>query len=738
MIPRISKRYASTAKPKHKPWKATKGITPQRQPVSPEEQARIIKRRIEKAERDERMDITMALTPVKTYMGGFTRPRDLRALYWSKDGPYDAQKRSYEAPSPAAYTPHTVYLLEARHLTKHGIGRADSLEHIVGVCRECDFPDVLAKYNSAHSPAIETMDNARWPWVAQARTKRVKWWNPGEDPKEIARGVTEDSQYKAEDVSAFSGENGEAAVNKGRLILPKLTVTGKHVRAFHSSARRPYPSESYNEEHIVPNFYIKHKRDRKLQTDKLMKSSVTPSTTSPSATDTAAGLDVAAAEEAAHDPTRQTKAVKRRKHEESALMEHLSDSILGDDLVASTRRLVSKIPVEHYDKDGYLVHPSGFVVPGKGHSSTSDAARAKERERDEDEERTAQTASVAERVLESDFDHVHSAMASTRPRSHKVPFEIREPDGTVKHPSGFVPPTPANEFKYSDSASLERGLAGAISRQRARDADNKNSETMKSRRLHTSAVVRASEVALPNRLMQPVPAPEIAEALSGLSEGEPDDHVGAIRAKYLPTLAQEPFFRPLLTLTVSTRPLANSLVRLSRALPRGLPFYASILPEERKFSDSLSSRMRNLRLNRMQDLAVAMAQALSGARGGFVGIRFSPDERGRGVDGEGLEKALDWDKRVIGVGIGNWFSRAQELKEGFKMAAEEEVVTPYTSEGVQLDNGPFKLYGLDDWGRRICDETGEEFAYPLKSAQAHAVEQDNSDALAETRGAGET
>lgn len=733
MIPRISKRYASTAKPKPKPRKGTNGVTPGHKSVSPEEQARIIKRRIEKAERDERMDITMALTPVKTHMGGFTRPRDLRALYWSKDGPYDEQKRSYEMPSPAAYVPHTVYLLEARHLTRHGVGRADSIEHIVGVCRECDFPDVLARYNSAHSPGLETMDNARWPWVARARPKRVKWWNPGEDPKDIERGITEDSQYDVEDKVAFSDENKgfEAPVSKGTLILPKLATARQQVRAFHSSATRHYPSESYNEEHIVPNFYVKHKKDRKRQADKLMKSSATPSTTSPSATDTA-GLDVA--EEAVHDPTRQTKAVKRRKHEESALMEHLSDSILGDDLVASTRRLVTKIPVEHYDKDGNLVHPSGFVVPGKGHSSTSDAARAKERSRDEDEERAAQTASVAERVLESDFDHVHSAMASTRPRSHKVPFEIREPDGTVKHPSGFVPPTPANEFKYSDSASLERGLAGAISRQRARDVENNNSTIIKGRRLHTTAVVRASEVALPTRLVQPVPAPEIeSQASSGLSESGPD-HVDAIRAKYLPTLAQEPFFRPLLTLTVSTRPLANSLVRLSRALPRGLPFYASIAPEDRKFSDSLSSRMRNLRLNRMQDLAVAMAQGLSGARGGFVGIRFSSDERGRGVDGEGLDKALDWNKRVIGVGIGNWFSRAQELKEGFKMDAEEAVVTPYTSEGMRLDNGPFKMYGLDDWGRRICDETGEELAYPSKSAQAHAVEQDDFDALTEERG----
>ncbi|KAG0704088.1 hypothetical protein DFH29DRAFT_913591 [Suillus ampliporus] len=436
MIPRISKRYASTARPKPNPSKGRKGlysVTPEHQTVTPEEQTHIIHRRIEKAERDERMDITMALTPVKTYMGSFTHR---------------------------------------------------------------DFPEVLARYNSA-----------RCPWAAPVRTKRDQWWN-----------------FEAENGVALRGENTEprVTVNKGTLTLPKVTTNGQQIRAFHSSARRPYPSESYNEEHIVPNFYIKHKKDRKRQADKLIKSPVTPSTTSPSATDTA-GLDVEATEKAAHDSTRQTRAVERRKHEESALMQHLSDSILGDDLVASTRRLVAKIPVEHYDKDGNLVHPSGFVVPGKGHSSTSDAARAKEWARDEDEERAAQTAAVAERVLESDFDHVHSAMASTRPRSHKVPFEVREPDGTVKHPSGFVPPTPANEFKYSDSASLERGLAGAISRQRARDAENKGSTTMKGRGLHTTAVVHASEVALPTYLIQPVPAPEIDTQVSPrLSESKAD------------------------------------------------------------------------------------------------------------------------------------------------------------------------------------------------------------------------
>jgi len=70
MIPRISKRYASTVTPKPQARKGRQGnlngATQEHQPVTPEEQVRIIKHRIEKAERDEHMDITMALTPVKT------------------------------------------------------------------------------------------------------------------------------------------------------------------------------------------------------------------------------------------------------------------------------------------------------------------------------------------------------------------------------------------------------------------------------------------------------------------------------------------------------------------------------------------------------------------------------------------------------------------------------------------------------------------------------------------------
>ncbi|KAF9242835.1 hypothetical protein BU15DRAFT_60129 [Melanogaster broomeanus] len=719
------------------------------------EHVRVTKRRIEKAERDERVDIGMMLTQPKTYMGGFTRPRDLRVLAWSKGGAIEKRK-VYEPPNPEAYTPHTVYLLEARYPSKRMNGRAPAIEHVVGFCRESELTKRIAAYNSGGTSKdlLEAMDTAQWPWLPEKRGRRIKWWVDLEDRKATLREVYGDDADAAslDDAEVDIVEDDETAgVNPASKIDPshipnapsQLSLGSQQTRSFHTSSRVLYPT-SYNEDDVVPDFYIRHKEDRAPQ------SLAKPRT------------DIEAVEREAHDPARKKTSVKRRKHEESGLMTHLSDSILSDEIAASTRRLKAKIPVEHYDADGILIrHPSGFVVPGPGHSSTSDFARAKERDRDEDEDRAAQTAAVAERVLESDLDLVHAAMASTRPRSHKVPFEVREPDGTVKHPSGFVPPTPANEFRYSDSASLDRDLSGAIGRQRAREASASDATRKLGRSLHTTSVVKASETYPPfPSLSTPPPlhvespptatpstdtsptssassdskhayaiveklersrpvltAPTRAEARAKgiqltraqMRAMDPLPDPTTIRAQYMPLLASQPFFRPLVTLTFSTRPLAETVARLSKALPTGLSYVAAVDPEERKYGPSFATRIRNMRLRRLQWLGLEVARLLAGTRGGMLGVRFSPEERGRGVDGEGFGELLEHDKRVIGVGVGNWFARAAEVKEAYKEDGVEMVRKMY---GVGKGEGePFKVYGLDDWGKRIDDETGEEIPY---------------------------
>ncbi|KIJ13639.1 hypothetical protein PAXINDRAFT_181260 [Paxillus involutus ATCC 200175] len=724
-----------------------------KQNISRTEHIRITRRRIEKAERDERVDIGMILTPPKTYMGGFTRPRDLRVLAWSKGGQLEKRK-VYESPTPDAYTPHTVYVLEGRYPSKRSRERAPAHEHIVGFCRESDFPKVLQRYNSEHTSKdlLEAMDTAQWPWLPKKRGKRTMWWKDDEERIATLREVY-GHDAEVDTVKDHQSEGVHRASNIDPCLIPKTpsqpSFGSQQMRGFHTSARVLHPT-SYNADDVIPDFYISNKESRGNQP--LPKSGATSSTSSPDATST----DVEVTERKTQDLAGQKVAVKRRKHEGSALMEQLSDSILSDEVAASTRRLKSKIPVEHYDAEGNLVlHPSGFVVPGPGHSSTSDVARAKERERSEDEDRAAQKAAVAERVLESDFDNVHAAMASTRPRSHKVPFEVRELDGTVKHPSGFVPPTPADEFKYSDSASLDRDLSVAVGRQRAREAPVSGAIPKMGRGMHTTALVRASEAYPPFPPLNPrgPPPSEISSAIpiapikhtlslssdpgstsepsapkatakkpkstkvvkTQLSRAElrvldPLPDPAPIRAQYLPTLSSQPFFRPLLTLTFSTRPLAEVVARLSKALPRGLSYVAAVDADDRKYGPSFSSRVRNMRLARMQGLSVDAAQLLAGARGGLLGARFGPEERGRGVDGEGFGEPVECEKRVVGVGVGNWLGRAGEVKEAFRADGVERVG------GVWGEGETFRVYGLDDWGKRIDDVTGEEMAYPEPKA----------------------
>ncbi|TFY54070.1 hypothetical protein EVG20_g9857, partial [Dentipellis fragilis] len=132
---------------------------------------------------------------------------------------------------------------------------------------------------------------------------------------------------------------------------------------------------------------------------------------------------------------RQRDAILERKELENELMSELSAGLLSDGIAATMRRLPNKIPTEHAE-DGQWVHPSGFVVPSPG---AAVERMADLRARDS----TIQTTGVRERVQEEDFTGIN---AQLRSREQKVPFEVRAKDGTICHPSGFVPPTPAHDF----------------------------------------------------------------------------------------------------------------------------------------------------------------------------------------------------------------------------------------------------------------------------------------------------
>lgn len=180
--------------------------------------------------------------------------------------------------------------------------------------------------------------------------------------------------------------------------------------------------------------------------------------------------------------------------------------------------------------------------------------------------------------------------------------------------------------------------------------------------------------------------------------------IATLRKKYLEHIKDEPFWRPLVTLTCSTRPIAKTLARLSRGLSQGKPFYAVIEPEGRKHKLSFASRLRSLRLTRMRTLGVEMAQLFAGVRGGPIGVRFDEHSRGRGIGGEGLEKPIPWEKRVIGVGLGEWYPLTPEFMDSFHVLAK---TIPPVVEATGKDKGkskpPLLIYTVDDYGRPTGD-----------------------------------
>jgi hypothetical protein len=215
------------------------------------------------------------------------------------------------------------------------------------------------------------------------------------------------------------------------------------------------------------------------------------------------------------------------------------------------------------------------------------------------------------------------------------------------------------------------------------------------RALHTSAPARAAE--LPTDVLSGrITAARVTDVRPPLEEQR-----AAVRAEYEPTLAHTPFWRPLLTATFATRPLAMTHARLARALPRGTPFHAVISSDDRKTRHTLSARMRCLRLARACDLALDIARLLDGWRGGFLGVRFAPDGAGRGIDGADLATGTPFAQRRVLLGAGAWYPRAAEVLAGARADADEGAyaLTPGPAGARALET-----FTLDEFGVRTDGE----------------------------------
>lgn len=614
------------------------------------------------------------------YMGGFTRPQDLRISNWFPGGAYVKKGKVYESPPEAAYESHTVYLLEARYPTKHGVGRADSIEHVVGVCREGDLPAIIEKYNSPHCPKDEreVMDNALWPWLPSKRSKTVSWCDPGEQKKDVLARRHEEIYGEHAAESGLSIATPSVPLDLS--VAPPAPATGSltHRRAFHSSARacasepkaqtpkttagqrakidesswtRPHKPSQDADDNVVPAYYV----ERKRQLD-----------------------DIA-----------------ERKEEEGGLMAQLSAGIISEGIAAQTRVREGKVPVEIVEEDGTVRLPSGFEPPTP--ATDFHPVVAMPPAEDDTPILTAEKVSWDEALVPAE-----DAVAGTSAAASSGPSGSR---GFHTSAVARAKEIPMNLLDHTPPAPPAR----------ARDA---------SPRRNVKANVKAKAAAQPQKEFAEEEEDDddldIIESVDDLVEGGVppvtdsaaayDDVLSKHRKRYFATLKDEPFWRPVLTMTFSTRPLAVTAARLSRALPRGLPFYASIDEADRKISATYSSRISQLRYARMRSLALEIAKRLRGDFGGFPGIRFETGQRGRGINGEGLDAPIPFEKRVVQIGVGEWHKWGKSLQELIKDEVQEN----------ELEDG-VRVFGIDEWGKRT---DGVEWKQPnVKIAARNAFNQ---------------
>ena len=528
MPPRIFRRDASTAT-RERPGRLRQPprarARPQVLSVPPAELERQRLRRILKAERDERMDITMSLTPVKTYvlhrhpellfmayrkgnhsyMGGFTRPRDLRATNWFPGGAYILKKKIFEKPSPSAYKPFTVFLLESRYMVKKGLGRVSCHEYMTGSIRAENFEQYLRIVNSGYAPTnlLEEMDNAYWPNIDNkdpTSLRKTKWWSSGQDPKAIRK-------------AALTVEDPEPS-ELGEVV----EGGGKRVEVLEEDLENDLEEglES-TEDDLLKNW---DPYDDDFEKDEAVR----------------------------------VKLKTERRKRWLAGEKHLPD-----------------IPQTLL----------GYGEP------------------------------VYKRNTDPNADQLEAI--SNRPLL-RLWTESLSPDVGSWWPYRFKY-TPPAELKYNP----------------LRDPDVVDNE-LKGTAYH-------------------------------------------LRKIYIPTLKERPFWRPLLAVTVPSRPVADTILRLGKALPKGLPYYASFAPEDRKSVLSYSGRMRTLRISRMRQLTLETAVRLLGYYGGFIGMRWDHTQRGRGINGELLEDLSPEHFRKLVVFVGDWYEQAGEDKTLFEKGGKEAIVT---------------------------------------------------------------
>jgi hypothetical protein len=438
-------------------------------------------------------------------MGGFTRPRDLRATNWFPGGAYIQKKKKYEMPSSSAYKPHTVFLLESRYMVRKGVGRVSCHEYMTGSIRAENFERYMQVVNSGYAPTnlLEEMDNAYWPNIDNrdpTALRKTKWWPSRQDPRAIRE-------------AALTGED----------LQP--TKVGEPVEG---GSKRV-----------------------EIQKD---------------------------------DPENELE-----EEEESTEVDPLENWDPYDDDLAKDEAMRAKLKAERRKR--WLA----------GEKNLPDIPQ------------TLLGYGEPLYIRNPDPDADQLEAISNRPLL-RLWTESLSPDVGIWWPY---------RFNYTPPAGLKHN---------------------------------------------PLQNPDVVDSeLKGTAY--------QLRKLYIPTLKESPFWRPLLAVTVPSRPIADTVLRLAKALPRGLAYYASLAPEDRKCVLSYSGRMRTLRISRIRQLTVQAAVRLLGYYGGFIGMRWDRTQRGRGINGELLEDLPPEHFRKLTVLVGDWYPQSVEDKTLFEKEGKGAVLT---------------------------------------------------------------
>ncbi|KAF5350914.1 hypothetical protein D9758_010494 [Tetrapyrgos nigripes] len=546
--------------------------------------------------------------------------------WWSEEGS-PATKTTDSEPSPYAYEPHTVYLLESRYPVRYGNGRVEAPEHLVGICRASDFEAVVKMYNSLEAPqeSLTAMDNARWPWTK----------SPSGEPEKLY--AVSESKENSEDASGSSSMSIEDSL-------------------------------------------------RQVSSDE--------------------GLQAAMQKDA-----------RRHMSQTIAVAERVSEESLGDLPDAHMKRWEGKIPFEVELDDGTVTHPSGYIPPTAVHqfgdtdhysrAHTQTAARARDAEiksleyhsdpsvqvrqweavKEREEEEGPLMSQLTEGILAG------GVSAATEPKDSKIPTELHgvhidavaQP---MQHPSGFIPPT-AGMARGEKDARTEVIPGEHIPPELPIAEERPPTFSSSDSPLSTTTTFLESDD------VQSSVERSLTRSGSQSLVNRFDEHLREVRLQYATHIHQEPFWRPLLSFTVSTRPLAITLARLSQSSEKGLPFHTAVSEEDGK-DIPYSARMQDIRLERMRMLGLELSKLLAGAaRSGFAGIRFAPKEKGRHITVDGEDRPIEWERRVIGVGVGEWNPLAPQIKEFFEKDATEAVQQLLNE---PEDSAPFLIFGIDEWG----------------------------------------